>query len=194
MSFFPPDPPDDRTDTPDQAPTPWWKPSDEELPAVLPVGETIASNDTVALILSAARVFSNGVEFVIDRRLRRGGSSVREWRQMQFEMHGHYAESDEERLRYGVVLGDGERLILDVSAGMFGDASDTHRLTPTGGGGGGSEDFYRFEDGMWLWPLPPEGPLEVVAQWPAFGVPESRVVIDSASLLALATHARPVWP
>jgi hypothetical protein len=160
---------------------------------VLPIGETIASNDTVALILAVARVYSNGVEFLIDRRLRRGGLSRRDWQQMQWQMHDHYAQQDPDRLRYGVVLGDGQQLNLGRPPGMFGEVPEKHSLSLSGGGGGGSEDFYRFDDGVWLWPLPPEGPLEVVAQWPAFGVPESRVVLDSAPLIELAAQARPVW-
>lgn len=44
-----------------------------------------------------------------------------------------------------------------------------------------------------FWPLPPEGPLEVVVQWSAFDIPESHVVLDTAPLLARASEARPVW-
>lgn len=193
VTFFPPDLPEAQTNRVADDPAPWWKPSDEELPALFPIGETIAQSDTAALILSSARVYSNGVEFVIDRRLRRYGISNREWQQMQWQIHGHAGIRDPDRLRYGLVLGDGQQLILDQPSGMFVERPEKHSLALSGGNGGGSEDFYRFDDGMWLWPLPPEGPLEVVAQWPAFGVPESHVVLDSAPLLELASQARTVW-
>ncbi|MFF1633271.1 hypothetical protein [Leifsonia sp. NPDC058248] len=193
MNFFPPDRPHNQTEASQQDPAPWWKPSDAELPALFPIGEVIAQSDTVVLIVAVARVYSNGVEFLIDRRLRRGGLSRRDWQQMQWQMHDHYAQHDPDRLRYGVVLGDGQQLILDGPPSMYGEVPERHSLSLSGGNGGGSEDFYRFDDGMWLWPLPPEGPLEVVAQWPAFGIPESRVVLDSAPLIELAAQARPVW-
>ncbi|MGO4593604.1 hypothetical protein AB4Z18_07255 [Leifsonia sp. 2TAF2] len=193
MSFFPPDPPEDDTESGEHVAAPWWKPSDDELAAIFPIGETIASNDTVALILSMARVYSNGVEFLIDRRIRRAGRSRQEWQGLQFRMHDHFGGWDPKRLRYGVVLGDGQQLIADIGPGMFGVTPEKHSLTRSGGGGGGGEDTYRFDDGMWLWPLPPEGPLEVVVQWPAFDIPESHVVLDSAPLLQLASQARPVW-
>jgi hypothetical protein len=193
VSFFPADPPEDATEGPDHQPAPWWKPSDEELAATFPIGETIALTERVALILTIARVYSNGVELVVERRIRRGSTGRREWLEMQSRMHDHYGRFDPERLRYGVVLGDGQKLILDLPPGLYGVTPEKHSLTLTRGNGGGSEDFYTFEDGMWLWPLPPEGPLEVVAQWPAFGVPESHVVLDSAPLRGLASRARKVW-
>lgn len=193
MSFFPPDPPEDDIDDGQHVPAPWWKPSDDEHPALLPIGETIAGNDTVALILTMARVYSNGVEFVIDRRVRRGNASRREWREMQSGIHSHFERFDPDRVRYGMVLGDGQHLICDVAPGMYGVTPEKHSLNPSGGGGGGGDDHYRFDDGMWLWPLPPEGPIEIVAQWPALGIPESHVVLDSAPLRELASRARPVW-
>lgn len=160
---------------------------------MFPIGETIAINDTVAIILTIARIYSNGVEFVIDRRIRRGSASRQEWREMQSEIHNHFVRYDPDRVRYGVVLGDGQQLIADLAPGMYGVTPQKHSLNPSGGSGGGSEDLYRFDDGMWLWPLPPEGPLEVIVQWPAFDVSESHVVLDSAPLLALAPQARSVW-
>ncbi len=193
VNFFPADPPEDEPECSDVVPAPWWKPSDEELPATFPIGETIAVTESVAVILAIARVYSNGIEVIVERRIRRGDTSRRDWQEMQSRMHDHFGRFDPERLRYGAVLGDGQKLILDLAPGLYGVAPERHSLTHTRGNGGGSEDFYTFEDGMWLWPLPPEGPLEVVAQWPAFGVPESHVVLDSAPLLALASQARPVW-
>jgi hypothetical protein len=193
VSFFPPDPTDDEIEDIEQTQSPWWRPSDDEHAAIFPIGETIVSNDSVAVILSMARVYSNGVEFVIDRRVRRGGADLRAWRQMQSKIQGMFGQYDPDRLRYGVALGDGQRVIVDQGSGRFGEAPDTHSLVQTGGGGGGSNDTWRFEDGLWLWPLPPEGPLEVVVQWPAFGVPESHAVLDSAPLRELASRARPVW-
>jgi len=193
VSFFPADPPEDDIDDAGHQPAPWWKPSDDELAAIFPINERIAINDSVALILTMAKVYSNGVEFVVERRIRRGNASRSEWREMQSSVHGHFVRFDPDRLRYGVVLGDGQQLILDQPPGMYGVAPEKHSLSQTGGGGGGGEDSYRFDDGMWLWPLPPAGPVEIVAQWPAFGIPESHVVLNSAPLIELASQARSVW-
>ncbi|MFP3416417.1 hypothetical protein SB773_33820, partial [Bacillus sp. SIMBA_074] len=71
---------------------------------------------------------------------------------MHNQMHGHFMGHDPDRLRYGAVLGDGQKLIADWSAGMFDSPPERHTLTQTGGGGGGGEDSYRFDDALWLWP------------------------------------------
>jgi hypothetical protein len=42
--------------------------------------------------------------------------------------------------------------------------------------------------------LPPEGPIELVIQWPALGIEETRIVLDGTAILDLADRARPFWP
>jgi len=44
-----------------------------------------------------------------------------------------------------------------------------------------------------LWPAPP-GPLAFVVEWPARGIPESRVEIDAGLVLKAARRAVPIWP
>jgi hypothetical protein len=193
VSFFPPDPPEDENEGPEREPAPWWKPSDAEFAPLFPIDATIAVNENVAIIVAAVRVYSNGVEFVIDRRIRRGRASSQEWREMQSKIHDRFVRLHPERLRYGVLLGDGQQVIVGSPPRVHGVVPEKHTLNRTSGGSTGSEDFYRADDAMWLWPLPPEGPVEVVVQWPAFDVPESRVVLDSVPLRELASQARPVW-
>ncbi|MDQ1121658.1 hypothetical protein [Microbacterium trichothecenolyticum] len=50
-----------------------------------------------------------------------------------------------------------------------------------------------FPTAPWLRPLPPEGPLELVVQRPAFGIGESRMILDGRRLRALAASARTLW-
>jgi hypothetical protein len=42
--------------------------------------------------------------------------------------------------------------------------------------------------------LRPAGPLTVVGEWPAFDVPETRVVVDATELRARADEAEAIWP
>jgi len=58
-----------------------------------------------------------------------------------------------------------------------------------GGGGGG-----RWSQGYWVWPLPPEGPLAFVCEWPIADISETRTEIDSALLRDAAGDAVTVWP
>jgi hypothetical protein len=48
--------------------------------------------------------------------------------------------------------------------------------------------------GYWVWPLPPEGPLAFVCEWPIADIPETRTEIDSALLRDAAADAVIVWP
>lgn len=197
--FFPPDPPQDDSTGPEPEVDPRWGPPETELPRLFPISEALAVTDTAAIIVMAARVYSTGVEFVIERRIRRGDRTPQEWQTAHWGFHGSFGPSDPERLRYGVALGDGRRLILDDGSWMTGgeggsgDDDTAHTLAPTGGSGGGSGNVYRVEDGLWLRPLPPAGPIEIVAQWPAQGIEESRIVLDGTPLLDLAASVRPLW-
>ena len=59
-----------------------------------------------------------------------------------------------------------------------------------GGGGGGSQGW-RF--GVWVYPLPPEGPLEIFVGLPAAGLVEASVTVDGAAVRAAASKSRVVW-
>lgn len=194
MNFFPPDPPDDELDVPEIEEDPRWNPPVDEMPALVPIGEAIAVTDTVAIVVSHARVFRNGVDIVIDRRTRRGDRPRREWDALQWSSQGSPIAPEPDRLRYGMALGDGQHLLLDGPPWTpDGDELLGHSLMASGGGGSGGPDYTVNVDGMWLYPLPPEGPLEIVTQWPAEGIPESRVVLDGGALRARAADSRKVW-
>jgi hypothetical protein len=59
----------------------------------------------------------------------------------------------------------------------------------SGGGGGG-----RWHQGFWMWPLPPISPLSFVCEWPAAGIPLTRVEIDSQPLRDAAGRSRERFP
>ena len=47
---------------------------------------------------------------------------------------------------------------------------------------------------LWLWGLPPPGPLTFACQWPAGQIPPSQAELDAGLVLAAATRARTLWP
>jgi hypothetical protein len=194
-SFFPPDPyGDDGQGFSTPPMDPWWRPPEDELPVLVPLAERIAVTPQVALVLTSARVFREGVEFRVDRRHRRGDLSERDWQLAQWDFHGPWARRETGRLRYGVALGDGSKALLDEPGPGFGLERPTgYSLRQSDSSGSGSEAFYLTNDGLWLWPLPPEGPLELVAEWPAQGIPETRVVLDGGALRAVAAGVTRVW-
>jgi hypothetical protein len=63
-------------------------------------------------------------------------------------------------------------------------------LLPSGGGGG---ERLRSQS-YWVWPLPPDGPLAFVVEWPALGVPLTQAVVDGALIRQAAAQDERLWP
>jgi len=96
-----------------------------------------------------------------------------------------------EVLRFGIQFSDGSK------ATNLRPPQPTPNESPTGpvlichgGGGGGTE--WRLS--YWTWPLPPPGPLTFVCEWPARGIPLSRVEMDAGLILDAAKEAEVLWP
>jgi hypothetical protein len=60
----------------------------------------------------------------------------------------------------------------------------------SGAGGGGSR---RWSQDLWLWPLPPEGRLEFVCEWPALGIELTRAELDSRQIREAAKRSQRLW-
>jgi hypothetical protein len=60
-------------------------------------------------------------------------------------------------------------------------------LGAMGGGGGGSEYHMR----AWVFPLPPDGPMEIYVQ--VGELPEGHVTIDGALVRAAGARAQVIW-
>ena len=102
-------------------------------------------------------------------------------------------------LRWGVELADGRRVttVDDYSGwnarpdgaedGWLPDRPVLQGLArPTAWGGAWSRD-------VWLWPLPPPGPLRLVCAWPDRGIEETSTTVDAGPLRAAATGATAYW-
>jgi hypothetical protein len=55
-------------------------------------------------------------------------------------------------------------------------------------------DRLAWEVDVWVWGLPPPGPLAFVVEWPARGIPETRVEIEASLVLEAAGRAVAIWP
>jgi hypothetical protein len=58
-------------------------------------------------------------------------------------------------------------------------------------GGGGGMGAFHF--GAWVFPLPPDGPLEIFVALPAEGMDEASVTLDGAAVRAAAQLAHVIW-
>jgi hypothetical protein len=46
----------------------------------------------------------------------------------------------------------------------------------------------------WVWPLPPDGPLSFVVQWPAQGVLLTRAGVEAVGIVQAAAQDERLWP
>jgi hypothetical protein len=159
MAFFAPEPDQPEPEFIDPPTYPWQKPPYEESPAFLPISELLAVNENAAIALVGVRVFREGAEFVIERKIRRGKLSQKDWEdKATFGARGA-GRMWSQRLRFGVALSDGEKVTDDFKVPFTQrEPPERHVLVPTGGGGHGDHRSFEYSDKLWLWPLPRREP------------------------------------
>ncbi|MCW2996158.1 MAG: hypothetical protein JWQ18_3653 [Conexibacter sp.] len=96
--------------------------------------------------------------------------------------------------RFGVGFADGRKAVGGDrhlhERRLTGDAAKEIVLWPRGGSGGRR----RWTQSFWLWPLPPPGPLTFALSWPAEGIDEVLVEVDSGPIREAAGRAVELWP
>jgi len=191
-SFFPSDD-EEQPPEPPFTPKPWWQPPADEFAARVQIREFLARLPGAVIVVSHVDVFSVGMAIQIDWELRRLDQSRSEWQRM---MNGDHFSPTPEMLRFGVALANRMTVTTVDRRGpdAFTTEPDGWSLTNMQGGGGGDDRRYSGSAGLWLWPLPPSGPIELVGEWAARGVPESRIVLDGAALLEHVPDVQPLWP
>ncbi|SDG56135.1 hypothetical protein [Klenkia brasiliensis] len=153
---------------------PVWQPPDNEVPVGVPLAALLARTDDVAVALTGAQVYSTGValDLVVTTR------SAAE------ELHEHVFGGRRGRgPLLGVQFADGRR------GSLHGEGGDV-LLTSRGGGGGGRS----VQQGLWLHPVPPAGPLSVVVLAPGLGIDETRTGLDGGPLAAAVRDVVELWP
>jgi hypothetical protein len=51
-----------------------------------------------------------------------------------------------------------------------------------------------WDQSYWVWPLPPDGPLTFVVEWPAHGVPLTQARVEAAMIRRAAAQDERLWP
>jgi hypothetical protein len=215
VSFFEPPPPPPERIIPEEFEVPeWYGPPEGVLGGVVPLELLLARSDKAAVVIESATVYPAGMEFVIDVRWRERSEEWL-WPGGYGRRRKHGGGLPDDLFRAGVQFPDGSKATslgsgLDmpiavahgveeqgVAAGLVADDEESEeevvrsgpllKLRSAGGGG------QRYSQSFWLWPLPPEGPLSFVCEWPAFDIGLSRVDVDSALFRDAASRSRPLW-
>ena len=193
MSFFEPAPPPPPERERQWGPPAWDRPSEGTLPAVVPVHEIVHCSDRVVAELDYLRVYPNGFTinlFILTNpHLEEAAPASR----ILAAGQGHVVHRWP---RIGVRFADGRTAGREATFPGHLDVTKDDRGIPTepiltmAGGGGGS---HGWQFSVWVFPLPPAGPLEVYVALPAADAVESKVVIDGGLVRSAAERARVIW-
>jgi hypothetical protein len=155
----------------------WSRGPVDMVPGVVPVALLVARTDTHAVLIDGLLVYPTGFDFDLAVRrhpgLPRRQPDPRVWHELSLEVR----------------FADGRR--ADNGPGPW-PRPDNDRppdepllyqsvIGPDGGH-------------VWLWGLPPPGPLTFACQWPTEQIPPSQAELDAGLVLAAAARARFLWP
>jgi hypothetical protein len=155
-----------------------------EVPVLLPWSGVLARAEEVAILLAAAHLYTNGIEFELSVRGR--GRAV-------YDLHapaGGVPDANGHMLCFGVEGADGQAVANVPKDGASGRPDEGPSLT--GGGGGGSSGNAAVA--YLLHPVPASGPLTIWCAWQSRGIEETSVVFDGAMLGELVEQVEVLWP
>jgi len=180
MSFFAEDPADRERVRP-RLPE-WMHPPEDVVPAGVPVETILVRNDRVALWVAELLAYPNGLAFGVVC-VRRGDVEPAARPLPLFV--------DDRGPRFGVAFADGRRALAGRGRGGPKERDPATDALLSYVGGGGTER--RMESHLWLWPLPPAGPLSFVFASEDDGLEERTVTIDATPAVEASRRATPIW-
>ena len=149
------------------------------IPGMVPVVLLVARTDTHAVLIDNLLVYPTGFDFDLAVRRRPG-------RPRDHRHRGH-------------LWGDELRLEVRFADGRSADNDPRRWPHPNGDGPPDPPWLYQSTSGpdgghVWLWGLPPPGPLTFACQWATQQIPPSQAVLDAGLILAAAARATSLWP
>jgi hypothetical protein len=190
MSFFElpplPEPPEaEEPEVPE-----WVAAPSHVLGAAVPIRLVLARTSEVAVAVLGGTAYPNGFEFKLVVRSRGNWDELDDFDPLVLRRRGRGPDIPPELLRLGIEFSDGSKATNLQE--LWGDPSrqpPSPVLLPGRGGGGAGT----WESEFWVWPLPPEGPLAFVCEWPAREIALSRLEIDAALVREAAAQAEILW-
>jgi hypothetical protein len=169
----------------------WLAPPENVLGVIVPLGLMLGRTAEAVVTVPVATAYPEGFVFVLDVRVRghRKEELLRGPPPWMHEFRRQEQGLPDDLLRYGLEFADGSRVTSLERFPGFEDAPQAPVLVPHGGSGGAG----RWEQYCWVWPLPPEGPLLFVCEWPAAGIALNRVEIDARPIHEASARAEILW-
>ncbi|WP_136025484.1 MULTISPECIES: hypothetical protein [unclassified Microbacterium] len=178
---------------------PWWQPPEDGVPAILPIVAPIVRTSTAALTLVGAHVYREGVELLLERRMRRWGETDDEW---QAKIREFLQTPDKpavpggtESLQYSIITGGEEVFANSLFRGLadVNEKPSSLSVMHTGSGASGDPWLCKSSEGLWLWTMPTVDHLELVVRWPAVGVSVASIFVQIAQLEEMSQRSSLLW-
>lgn len=200
MTFFPEVAPSDDDPSEHHMTPEWVAPPVDWLPSRIGVSTVMATTDDVAVTITGLSVYASGLQIDLQWLLRNRRQDRRDWATLMDRFGGgrwgHGAVDPARSIRFGVVLDDGTKVVADVGDAFPDDptkAPTEPALTLAEQGGSGDESYFTTSARLWLWPVPPDGRLELVLSWPEFDIPETRHTFEDHAYSVAARQAQSIW-
>ena len=157
----------------------------------------LARSEQAAVVLTSIVTYPDSFAFTVQSYLHRSvkpknthrGLAGWGWRDVDDDT----ADLPDGLLRLGLVWPDGGQA-TNIDTWRRGwpspdETAPSHGLEEHGGSG--SDREYRTE--FHAWPVPEVGDLTFIVEWPRYGIPETRAILEGTLLRDAASRARPVW-
>jgi hypothetical protein len=186
--FFPPPPAPHKPERRPLSP-PWMGPPYGVLPGAVALEVVLARSEAAAVYLGRCAAYPSGLDFELHVIASATAGDLDPSLNGVYRQPGGGSNYDE-MLRFGIAFADGRKASNLGGFTPSGEEPEGPVLWGMGGGGGGG----RWQQGFWMWPLPPSGLLTFVCEWPAAGIALTRVAIDSEPLRDAAARSRELFP
>lgn len=168
----------------------WLAPPDDVEPAPFALQLLLGRSDEVAILVHGGLAYPTGFGFSFALRRRRGEQGEHDPIQL-WHQAGHEGGIPDEAIRFGIQFADGGKATVFDQIRFFRSREQPPGPVLVQRGGSGAGRGWDLE--FWVWPLPPEGPLAFVCEWPFEGLELQRKEIDAAVIRDAAAKARQLW-
>jgi hypothetical protein len=168
----------------------WLGPPEHVAPGVVPLELVLVNTGEIAVYVSDARAYPNGFActvLIAARDPLSGAGPIH-----HPGMHaGHAAGATDGVFRFGVQFSDGAKAtnMGRVAGHLPMGRPDGPVLMPRGGGGGGAS----YQQGFWVWPMPPAGDLVFACEWPDRDIDLRTATVEARLFHEAAQRSVELW-